>query len=41
VKPIAMLVTLPIALGLSTGIALRLLRTAIESAPRLLGSVGG
>lgn len=41
VKPIAMLVTLPIALGLSTSIALRLIRTAMESAPRLLGSAGG
>ncbi len=41
VKPIAMLVTLPIALGLSTGIALRLLRTAIESAPRLLDAASG
>ena len=40
VKPIAMLVTLPIALGLSTGVALRLLRMAIESAPRLLDSAG-
>lgn len=38
VKAIAMLVTLPIALALSTGIALRLLRLALESAPRLIGA---
>lgn len=37
VKPIAMLLTLPIALALSTSITLRLLRLALESAPRLFG----
>jgi flagellar biosynthetic protein FliR len=40
VKPIAMLLTLPIALALSTSIVLRLLRLALESAPRLLGAGG-
>lgn len=40
VKSIAMLVVLPIALALSTGLALRLVRLAIESAPRLLGAGG-
>jgi flagellar biosynthetic protein FliR len=37
VKAIAMLVLLPIALAVSTGIALRLLRLAIERAPSLFG----
>ncbi len=41
VKSIAMLITLPIALAVSTGIALRLLRFAIESAPNLLVLSGG
>jgi len=40
VKSIAMLVMLPIALALSTGLSLRLLRLAVESAPRLLGTGG-
>jgi flagellar biosynthetic protein FliR len=40
VKAIAMLVLLPISLAVSTGIALRLLRYAIEGAPRLLGAGG-
>jgi flagellar biosynthetic protein FliR len=40
VKPIAMLLTLPIALALSTSIVLRLLRLALESASRLLGAGG-
>ncbi len=40
VKSIAMLVTLPVALALSTGLALRLLRLAVESAPRLLDTAG-
>jgi len=38
VKAIALLLLLPIALAVSTGIALRLLRLAIESAPRLMGA---
>jgi flagellar biosynthetic protein FliR len=38
VKAIAMLLLLPIALAVSTGIALRLLRLAIESAPKLMGA---
>ncbi|OCC22919.1 hypothetical protein MB02_14225 [Croceicoccus estronivorus] len=41
VKSMAVLLTLPIALGLSGGIFLRLLRTAIEGAPGLLGQGGG
>ncbi len=41
VKSIAMLITLPIALAVSIGIALRLLRFAIESAPNLLVLSGG
>jgi len=40
VKSIAMLATLPISLALSTGIALHMLRSAMESAPRLLGAAG-
>jgi flagellar biosynthetic protein FliR len=40
VKPITMLLTLPLALALSTSITLRLLRLALESAPRLLGAGG-
>lgn len=37
VKAIAMLAALPVALALSVGLALRLLRLALESAPSLLG----
>ena len=40
VKSIAMLATLPVALALSTGLALRLLRLAVERALGLLGAGG-
>jgi flagellar biosynthetic protein FliR len=40
VKSMAMLVVLPIALALSTGLSLRLLRLAIQSVPSLLGTGG-
>ncbi len=41
VKAMAMLVTLPIALALAGGLFLRLLRTALEGAPAILGQAGG
>lgn len=41
VKPIAMLITLPLALAFASGVALRLLRFALEAAPRLLGTAAG
>lgn len=40
VKSMAMLVTLPVALALSAGILLRMLRLALESVPGLLGQGG-
>ena len=40
VKSIATLAALPVALALSSGIALRLLRLALSSAPRLVGLPG-
>jgi len=40
VKSLAMLLVLPIALALSTGLALRLLRLALDNAPRLVGMGG-
>ncbi|HTN14536.1 MAG TPA: flagellar biosynthetic protein FliR [Sphingomonadaceae bacterium] len=40
VKSLAMLVALPVALALSTSLSLRLLRLALESAPRLLWAGG-
>lgn len=40
VKSMAMLVTLPLAIALSGGMIVRMLRLALESAPRLLGQGG-
>ena len=41
VKAMAMLVTLPIALALAGGLFVRILRTALEGAPAVLGMAGG